>query len=104
EARTGLALGAWLGFIGFVRIVAWQYLGWFDYGPHYVLLGLVGGRSLVGVIAFGSVAGSLLPLGLHRAGLDPAASSAPFVATVVDVTGIVIYFWIAALVLRGTLL
>ena len=102
EARTGLTLGAWLGLIGFLRIAAWQHLGWFDYGPHYVLVGLVVGTSLVGVIAFGSVAGSLLPLALRRAGLDPATSSAPFVATIVDVTGIVIYFSIAALILRGT--
>jgi magnesium transporter len=103
EARTGLVLGAWLGLIGFLRIAAWQHLGWFDYGPHYHLLGIVVGLSLIGVIAFGSIAGSLLPLTLRRVGLDPAASSAPFVATVVDVTGIVIYFWIAGLVLRGTL-
>jgi magnesium transporter len=104
EARTGLALGAWLGLIGFLRIAAWQRAGWFDYGPHYLLVGLVVGASLVGVITFGSVAGSLLPLALHRVGLDPAASSAPFVATIVDVTGIVIYFGTATLLLRGTLL
>jgi magnesium transporter len=104
EARTGLVLGAWLGLVGFLRIAAWQYMGWFDYGPHYLLLGLAVGLSVTGVIAFGSVTGSLLPMVLHRVGLDPATSSAPFVATIVDVTGIVIYFWIAALVLRGTLL
>ena len=104
EARTGLTLGAWLGLVGFLRIAAWQHMGWFDYGPHYLLVGLVVGTSLVGVIAFGSIAGSLLPLALSRAGFDPATSSAPFVATIVDVTGIVIYFGIAALVLRGTLL
>jgi magnesium transporter len=104
EARTGLALGGWLGLVGFLRIVAWQHLGWFDYGVHYLLVATVVGTSLVGVIAFGSVAGSLLPLGLRRVGLDPAASSAPFVATLVDVSGIVIYFAIASVVLRGTLL
>jgi magnesium transporter len=79
-------------------------MGWFDYGPHYLLVGPVVGTSLIGVIAFGSIAGSLLPLALSRAGFDPATSSAPFVATIVDVTGIVIYFGIASLVLRGTLL
>ena len=104
EARTGLALGAWLGLVGFLRIAAWQYMGWFDYGPHYLLLGLAVGLSVAGVITFGSVTGSLLPIALSRAGLDPATSSAPFVATVVDVTGILIYFGIAALVLEGTLL
>ena len=104
EARTGLTLGAWLGLVGFLRIAAWQHMGWFDYGPHYLFVGLVVGTSLVGVIAFGSIAGSLLPLALSRAGFDPATSSAPFVATIVDVTGIVIYFGVAALVLRGRLL
>jgi magnesium transporter len=104
EARTGLTLGGWLGLVGFLRIVAWQHMGWFDYGAHYLLVATVVGTSLVGVITFGSVAGSLLPLGLHRVGLDPAASSAPFVATIVDVSGIVIYFAVASVVLRGTLL
>jgi magnesium transporter len=104
EARTGLALGAWLGLVGFLRIAAWQYMGWFDYGPHYLLLGIAVGLSVGGVITFGSVTGSLLPIALRRVGLDPATSSAPFVATIVDVTGILIYFWVAALVLKGTLL
>jgi magnesium transporter len=104
EARTGLALGAWLGFVGFLRIAAWQYMGWFEYGPHYLMLGLAVGLSVAGVIMFGSVAGGLLPIALRRVGLDPATSSAPFVATVVDVTGILIYFSIAALALKGTLL
>jgi magnesium transporter len=104
EARTGLALGAWLGFVGFLRIAAWQYMGWFEYGPHYLMLGLAVGLSVAGVIMFGSVAGGLLPIALRRVGLDPATSSAPFVATIVDVTGILIYFSIAALALKGTLL
>jgi magnesium transporter len=104
EARTGLTLGAWLGLVAFLRIAAWQYMGWFDYGPHHLLLGLAVGASVTGVITVGSVTGSLLPIALRRVGLDPATSSAPFVATIVDVTGIVIYFWIAALVLQGTML
>lgn len=104
ELRTSLALGAWLGLIGFVRVVSWQHLHMVDYGPHYVLIALTVWASLIGVVAFGSLAGGMLPLVLRRLGLDPAASSAPFVATLVDVTGLVIYFSIAAAILRGTLL
>jgi magnesium transporter len=76
----------------------------FNYGPHYLLLAIAVGLSLVGIVAFGSLAGSMLPFLLKRIGFDPASASAPFVATLVDVTGLVIYFSVAFMVLRGTLL
>jgi magnesium transporter len=104
ELRSGVALGAWLGLIGFLRIVSWQHAGWVDYGPHYLLVGLTVWLSLIGIVAFGSLAGSMLPFVLRRLGFDPATCSAPFVATLVDVTGLIIYFSVAAVVLRGTLL
>lgn len=104
ELRTSLTLGSWLGLIGFARIVLWQRLGWIDYGAHYVLVAIAVALSLVGVVAFGSIAGSMLPFMLRRLGFDPATSSAPFVATLVDVTGLIIYFTVAMVVLRGTLL
>jgi magnesium transporter len=104
ELRTSLTLGGWLGLLGFIRIVLWERLGWVDYGSHYVLVGVTVWLTLVGVVCFGSITGSMLPFALKRIGLDPATSSAPFVATLVDVTGLVIYFTIALLVLRGTLL
>jgi magnesium transporter len=104
ELPTGLVLGSILGVIGFIRIVLWQEIGVFDYGPHYMLLAIAVGFALVGIVAFGSLAGSMLPFLLKRIGFDPASASAPFVATLVDVTGLVIYFSVAFLVLRGTLL
>jgi magnesium transporter len=104
EVRTSATLGAWLGLLGFLRVVVWQGAGWMDYGQHYVRLGLSVWISLIGVVAFGSVSGSMLPFALRRLGLDPATSSAPFVATLVDVTGLVIYFSVAAVILRGTML
>jgi magnesium transporter len=104
ELPTGLVLGAILGVIGFTRIVLWQNLHIFSYGPHYFLLAIAVGFSLVGIVAFGSLAGSMLPFLLKRIGFDPASASAPFVATLVDVTGLVIYFSVAYLVLHGTLL
>jgi magnesium transporter len=104
EVRSGLTLGAWLGLIGFLRVAGWHYLGLYDYGPHHWLIGLTIWASLVGVVTFGSVTGSMLPFLFRRLGFDPAASSAPFVATLVDVTGIVIYFSVAALILSGTVL
>jgi magnesium transporter len=104
ELPTGLALGAVLGIIGIARILAWQHLGWYDYGPHHNLVALTIGVSLVGVVTFGSMAGSMLPFLLRRLGFDPASASAPFVATLVDVSGLVIYFSVAYAILRGTLL
>jgi magnesium transporter len=104
ELFSGLTLGAVLGALGFLRVVFWQHLGLTDYGPHYLLVAFTVYASLIGVICFGTLAGSLLPFVLRRLGFDPAISSAPFVATLVDVTGLVIYFQVAALLLRGTLL
>ena len=104
ELPTGLTLGAILGVIGFVRIELWQALGLFDYGPHHKLVAITVGAALVGIVAFGSLAGSMLPFLLKRLGFDPASASAPFVATLVDVTGLVIYFSVAYVILSGTLL
>ena len=105
ELRSGLALGFWLGGIGFLRIILWQRSGWMDYGPHYLPLGVTVWLSLVGVILFGTLAGSMLPIAHAAAwGLIRAVSSTPFVATLVDVTGLVIYFMIAAALLGNTLL
>lgn len=104
ELPTGLLLGAGLGVIGLVRVVMWQKLGIYDYGEHWLLVGLTVAAALVGVVTFGSVAGSMLPFALQRVGFDPASASAPFVATLVDVTGLMIYFSVALLILRGTLL
>ena len=104
ELPTGLVLGAILGLIGFVRIVVWQEMHIFDYGVHFFLLAIAVGLALVGIVAFGSLAGSMLPFLLKRIGFDPASASAPFVATLVDVTGLVIYFTVAFAVLHGTLL
>ena len=104
ELASGLALGAVLGLLGFARVSLWQWLGIVNYGEHSFLIASAIGLSLVGVVTFGTLVGALLPFLLQRAGLDPATSSAPFVATLVDVTGLVIYFQVAALILRGTLL
>lgn len=103
EILTGLALGLILAFIGLTRILVWQAIS-HTYGVHYSLIAITIAASLVGVVLFGSVAGSMLPFLLRRCGLDPASASAPFVATLVDVTGLVIYFNVASLILRGTLL
>jgi magnesium transporter len=103
EVVTGLGLGLILASIGLVRILLWQ--GMFKaYGEHYFLVALTVALSLVGVVLWGAVAGSILPFVLRGLGFDPASASAPFVATLVDVTGLVIYFSIAATVLEGTLL
>jgi magnesium transporter len=104
ELPTGITLGAILGVIGGVRIFLWQYLHLYSYGAHWPLVALTVGAALVGVVTFGSLAGSMLPFLLRRLGFDPAVASAPFVATLVDVTGLVIYFTVAFVVLHGTLL
>jgi magnesium transporter len=103
EAITGAVLGAVLGIIGLARILVWQsFFGL--YGEHALLLSFTVALSLFGVIVWGTLGGSMLPFALRALGLDPATASAPFVATVVDVSGILIYFTVASLVLRGTLL
>lgn len=104
ELPTSLVLGAGLGAIGFARIVVWQQAGFYDYGPHYLLIAFTIWASLVGIVCFGSSIGSMLPFVLQRVGLDPASASAPLVATLVDVLGLVIYFSVAAAFLTGTLL
>ena len=104
ELPTGIALGAILGVIGFIRIELWQHLHLFNYGPHHLLVATTVAFALVGIVGFGSLAGSMLPFLLRRLGFDPASASAPFVATLVDVTGLVIYFSVAVVILRGTLL
>jgi magnesium transporter len=103
EMAAGLTLGLLLGVVGFFRIAVWEAIGGM-YGPHYHLVGLTVAGSLVGVVLFGTVAGSMLPFLLRAARFDPASASAPLVATVVDVTGVLIYFTIASSLLRGTLL
>jgi magnesium transporter len=104
ELLSGISLGLILGCIGFLRIALWQSLHIFDYGPYHWLVAFTVGIALIGVVLWGCLAGSMLPFLLRRCGLDPATSSAPFVATLVDVTGLLIYFNVALFILRGTLL
>ena len=104
ELPTGITLGAMLGLIGMGRIALWQVAGFYDYGEHWMLIAMTIGASLVGVVTFGSLTGATLPLLMHALKFDPATASAPFVATLVDVMGIVIYLSIAVALLRGTLL
>jgi magnesium transporter len=103
EIISGLLLGLVLGIIGFLRVAIWSQFSNI-YGPHWMLVALTVGFALVGVVLWGSLSGSMLPFVLRRAGADPATSSAPFVATLVDVTGLVIYFSIALLIMRGAML
>ncbi len=103
EILSGLMLGTVLGLLGFARVILWQqFIN--IYGEHYIYIGLTVGVSLMGVVLWGTLSGSMLPLVLKRAGADPAVSSAPFVATLVDVTGLIIYFSVAYLFLQGLLL
>src|ERR1700712_1281490 len=104
EILSGVVLGSVLGLVGFLRIFLWQHFHIYNYGPHYLLVSLTVAFSLLGVVLWGTLSGSMLPIILKKLGADPAASSAPFVATLVDVTGLVIYFTVATLILRGTLL
>lgn len=103
EVLSGMALGTLLGIIGFARIALWS-LFTSIYGPHWLLVAMTVGISLFGIVLWGTLSGSMLPFLLRRLGFDPATSSGPFVATLVDVTGLVIYFTVAAIILRGTLL
>jgi len=98
-----LALGSILGSIGFLRIAIWSAFSTM-YGEHWLLVAITVSLALVGIVLWGTLVGALLPLILRRLGFDPATSSAPFVATLVDVTGLIIYFSVALVVLRGTLL
>jgi len=103
EILSGLFLGLILGALGFLRIAGMQvFLD--SYGEYWILVALVVSISLVGVVLWGSLTGSMLPFLLRRLGADPASSSAPFVSTLVDVTGLIIYFTVATLILRGILL
>ena len=104
EIFSGLALGSILGAIGFIRIAVWQEAGIYNYGPYWIGLGMTVALALLGVVLWGTLIGSMLPFLLRRLGADPASSSAPFVATLVDVTGLVIYFTVAQALLRGKLL
>ena len=103
ELPTGFVLGSMLAVVGLLRILLWQSI-WHPYGPHYLLVALTVAFSLIGVVLFGTLAGAMLPFILRTVGLDPASASAPFVATLVDVSGLIIYFTIAKLLLSGTLL
>jgi len=104
EIVSGIMLGTVLGIIGFSRVVLWSQIFPHVYGPHYILIAFVVGISLIGVVLLGTITGSMLPILLKKLGADPAVSSAPFVATLVDVTGVIIYFNCAYLFLKGTLL
>jgi magnesium transporter len=109
EFASGLALGCILGSLGFIRIYAWAEISqslWQHniYGDHYFLVAATVGLALLMIVMWGSLTGSLLPIGLRKMGLDPAVVSAPFVATLVDVTGLVIYFGTALVIMKGTLL
>jgi magnesium transporter len=103
EFAAGLALGSILGMIGLLRILFWPTRAAL-YGEHYVLVALTVACSLVGIVLWGTISGSMLPLIMRRLGFDPASASAPFVATLVDVTGLIIYFTVASVILYGTLL
>jgi magnesium transporter len=103
EVISGLLLGAVLGVIGFLRVVLWNYV-FHTYGEHTLIIGGTVGISLMGVVLWGTMSGSMLPIVLKKLGADPATSSAPFVATLVDVTGLIIYFSVAYLFMKGILL
>jgi magnesium transporter len=103
EFASGLLLGGILGIVGFVRIALWSMISP-SYGPHWAMIGAAVSVAIIGVVLWGSLSGSMLPLILRRCGLDPATSSAPFVATLVDVTGLLIYFGAAVVILKGTVL
>ena len=104
EIFSGLFLGSILGVIGFIRIFIWQKAGFYDYGEYWVWIGLSISMSLVFVVLWGTLSGSMIPFLLKRMKLDPATASAPFVATLVDVTGLIVYFSVATLLLTGRLL
>lgn len=104
ELASGVMLGGLLGTIGFIRILIWQEAGIYDYGEHWVFVGLSVSVSLLFIVLWGTLSGSLIPFVLRKFGMDPATASAPFVATLVDVSGLIIYFSIAAMFLTGKIL
>jgi magnesium transporter len=104
EITSGMLLGSVLGIIGFIRVAVWHSIFPEIYGIHWMMIGFTVGFSLIGVVLWGTLSGSMLPIFLKRLGFDPAVSSAPFVATLVDVTGLIIYFSFAYLFLQGLLL
>lgn len=104
ELLSGFILGFILGVFGFVRVYIWQQIGVADYTIHWLFVGLTVAFSLLGIVLWGTITGSMIPFILRRFGLDPATSSAPFVATMVDVTGLILYFTIASMFLSGKLL
>ncbi len=104
ELSSGILLGTVLGFIGFIRVAVWHSIAPQFYGPHWIMIASTVGFSLIGVVLWGTLAGSMLPILLKKLGADPAVSSAPFVATLVDVTGLIIYFTVAYMFLQGILL
>ena len=104
EIISGLLLGGVLGIFGYTRVIIWHGLFPDVYGPHYQLIGLVLGITLLGIVLWGTICGSMLPLLLKRLGADPAVSSAPFVATLVDITGLVLYFSVAFAILSGIMM
>jgi magnesium transporter len=104
ELISGLLLGLVVGCIGFLRILVWHSISPNLYGEHWISIGITVSIALVGVVIWGALSGSMLPIILKKLGADPAVSSAPFVATLVDVTGIVIYFSVAFFLLSGKLL
>ena len=104
EILSGFLLGGILGVIGFIRILLWQNTGIYDYGTYWLSIAFSVSISLVFIVLWGTLTGSLIPFLLNKVGLDPATASAPFVATLVDVTGLIIYFTVSALLLTGKLL
>jgi magnesium transporter len=104
EIISGLLLGTVLGLFGYFRVLVWHGIFPDVYGPHYQLIGIVLGITLLGIVLWGTLCGSMLPLLLKRLGADPAVSSAPFVATLVDITGLLIYFSVAYAILSGIMM
>ena len=104
EILSGLMLGCILAIVGFVRILIWQKTGLYDYGKYWLQVAFAVSTSLIFIVLWGTLSGSMIPIILKKFRLDPATSSAPFVATLVDVTGLIIYFTIAAMFLSGKLL
>ena len=104
EFASGVILGGILGIVGFIRIAIWQKTGIYDYGEYWIYIALTVALSLVAIVLWGTLSGSLVPFILRRIGFDPATASSPFVATLVDVSGLIIYFTIAAILLSGKIL